>query len=188
MHFPGNAQVNWSSDDDTLPEMLPKKMVGKTDDDVQKAVFQAYATQLKVISEYSGHVLEPDSPYGFFKDEMPITNARTSNPQSDLVFYNNAIRGFIGHDKNSITVKWSSDQVNNNYYSNILAVTNKNNGRYTSVSLHSFGWKYAFEVLPKKIVLINLYVKLRFVYLIDTYIHIYTLCMYIYIYIYVLLK
>lgn len=108
--------MNWSSDGDSLPEVLPKKMVGKTDEEVQKAVFQAYATQLKVISEYNGHVLEPDSPYGFFKDEMPISNARTSNPQTDLVFYNNAIRGFIGHDKNSITVKWNLDQVNNNYY------------------------------------------------------------------------
>lgn len=91
--------------------MLPKKMSGKSDDEIQKAVFQAYETKLKVISEYSAHVLDPASPYGFFKDEMPISNARTSNPQSDLIFYNNAIRGFIGQNKNSITIKWAPNQV-----------------------------------------------------------------------------
>lgn len=86
-------------------------MSGKSDDEIQKAVFQAYEIQLKVISEYSGHVLDPEFPYGYFKDEMPISNTRTSNPQSDLIFYNNAIRGFIGQNKNSVTIKWASDQV-----------------------------------------------------------------------------
>ncbi|CAH1738199.1 uncharacterized protein LOC114132391 [Aphis gossypii] len=106
-----NLSKNWSSDDDTLPEVLPKKMRDKSDDEIQKAVFQAYENQLKVISEYNGHMLDPESPYGFFKDEMPISNARTSNPQSDLIFYNNAIRGFIGHNKNSIIIKWVPNQV-----------------------------------------------------------------------------
>ncbi|XP_022176523.1 uncharacterized protein LOC111037955 [Myzus persicae] len=110
--FADNLSPNyWSSDDDTLPEVLPKKMRDKSDDEIQKAVFQAFENQLKVISEYTGHVLDPESPYGFFKDEMPISNARTSNPQSDLIFYNNAIRGFIGHNKNSIIIKWAPNQV-----------------------------------------------------------------------------
>ena len=86
-------------------------MRDKSDDEIQKAVFQAFENQLKVISEYTGHMLDPESPYGFFKDEMPITNARTSNPQSDLIFYNNAIRGFIAHNKNTITIKWVPNQV-----------------------------------------------------------------------------
>ncbi|VVC24795.1 Hypothetical protein CINCED_3A007355 [Cinara cedri] len=103
--------VNWSSDDDALPEVLPKKMSGKTDDEIQKALFQAYENQLKVISEYSGHVLDPEFPYGQFKDEMPVTNARTSNSQSDITFYNNNIRGFVGYNKNSINIKWVPNQV-----------------------------------------------------------------------------
>lgn len=103
--------MNWSSDNDALPKALPKKLSGKSDDEIQKAVFQAYEIQLKVISEYSGHVLDPELPYGYFKDEMPISNTRTSNPQSDLIFYNNAIRGFIGQNKNSVIIKWASDQV-----------------------------------------------------------------------------
>jgi len=103
--------VNWSSDDDTLPEMLPKKMRGKSDDEIQKAVFQAYETQFKVISEYNGHLLDPESSYGYFKDEMPISNTRTSNPQCDFIFYNNAIRGFIGYNKNSIIIKWVPNEV-----------------------------------------------------------------------------
>lgn len=93
--------------------MLPKKMRDKSDDEIQKAVFRAYETQLKVVSEYSGHVLDADLPYGFFKDEMPISNTRSSSPQSDFVFYNNAIRGFIGFNKNSIIIKWVPDQVIN---------------------------------------------------------------------------
>jgi len=109
--FSDNLSANWSSDDDTLPELLPKKMRDKSDDEIQKAVFQAFENQLKVISEYNGHLLDPESPYGFFKDEMPISNARTSNPQSDLIFYNNAIRGFIAQNKNSIIIKWVPNQV-----------------------------------------------------------------------------
>ncbi|CAI6361853.1 unnamed protein product [Macrosiphum euphorbiae] len=110
--FADNLSVNnWSSDDDTVPEMLPKQMRDKSDDEIQKAVFQAIENQLKVISEYMCHMLDPESPYGFFKDEMPISNARTSNPQSDLIFYNNAIRGFIAHNKNTIIIKWVPNQV-----------------------------------------------------------------------------
>jgi len=105
--------VKWSIDDDSLPERLPKKLRDKGDDEIQKAVFQAYENQLKVISEYSGHVFDPEFPLGFFKDEMPITNARTSNPQSDLIFYNNGIRGFIGYNKNNIIIKWVPNQVIN---------------------------------------------------------------------------
>lgn len=100
-------------------------MRDKSDDEIQKAVFQAYETQLKVISEYSGHLLDPEFPYGFFKDEMPISNARTSNSQSDFIFYNNAIRGFIGYNKNNIIIKWVPNQVINNnayYYINCLSV------------------------------------------------------------------
>jgi hypothetical protein len=111
--FADNLSANnyWSSDDDTLPEVLLKKMHGKSDDEIQKAVFQAFENQVKVISEYTGHTLDPETPYGYFKDEMPISNARTSDPQSDLIFYNNAIRGFIGHNKNTIIIKWIPDQV-----------------------------------------------------------------------------
>lgn len=105
--------TSWSSDDDTLPELLPKKMRDKSDDEIQKAVFQAYENQLKIISEYNGHLLDPESPYGYFKDEMPISNTRTSTPQSDLIFYNNGIRGFIGYNKQSIMIKWVPNQVNN---------------------------------------------------------------------------
>jgi hypothetical protein len=94
-----------------LPEKLPKKLMGKTDDEIQKAVFQGYENQLKVISEYNGNLLDSESPYAYFKDEMPIPNTRTSNPQSDVVFYNNAIRGFIGYNKNIIIIKWVPDQV-----------------------------------------------------------------------------
>lgn len=113
--------VNWSSDDDALPEALPKKMRDKTDDDVQKALSQAYENQLKVISEYSGHALDPEFPYGQFKDEMPISNARTSNSQSEILFYNNNIRGFVGYNKNIIVVKWVPNQV-------ICTLIHNNNG------------------------------------------------------------
>lgn len=64
-----------------------------------------------MISEYNGNMLDSESPYAYFKDEMPIPNTRTSYPQSDLLFYNNNIRGFIGHTKNSMIIKWVPDQV-----------------------------------------------------------------------------
>lgn len=86
-------------------------MQGKSDDEIQKAVFQALENQLKVISEYNANMLDSESPYAYFKDEMPIPTTRTSIPQSDLLFYNNAIRGFVGPIKNSIVIKWVPDQV-----------------------------------------------------------------------------
>jgi len=104
------SEDNWSFEHDSLPEMLPKKLRGKSDDEIQKAVFQGYQILHKLITEYNGRGLDSDI-YGFFKDEMPISNTRTSDLQSELIFYNNAIKGFNGYNKNSITIKLVPNQV-----------------------------------------------------------------------------
>ncbi|XP_050434377.1 uncharacterized protein LOC126841773 isoform X2 [Adelges cooleyi] len=106
-----NPTVNWSSEDDSLPEMLPKKMRGQSDEEIQKALARSYETLLKVVAEYSTHLLDPQVPYGYFKDEMPFPNTRSFNADSDLAFINNNIRGLSTYDKNAIVIQWVKDQV-----------------------------------------------------------------------------
>ncbi|XP_050543246.1 uncharacterized protein LOC126906616 [Daktulosphaira vitifoliae] len=106
-----NPTVNWSSDPESFPGFLLKKMYGKSDEEIQKAMTKSYESILKIITEYSSHVLDPESPLGFFKDEMPLPNTRSVLPQSDLAFINNNIRGLLTYSKNSIVLQWAPDQV-----------------------------------------------------------------------------
>lgn len=59
--------------------MLPKQMLGKSNEDIQKAVLSAYKSQMKVISEYSGHVYDPDFPMPILKTKIPYHILRLYN-------------------------------------------------------------------------------------------------------------
>lgn len=103
--------MNWRSDDNVLPEMLPKNLHEKSNEEIQKAVFDAYTNQMKIVSEYSGHVYDPIYPYGYFKNEYSIPNTHTFQADADLVFYNNVVKGLRDFNHNDIIIKWAHDKV-----------------------------------------------------------------------------
>lgn len=103
--------MNWRSDDDVLPEMLPKNLREKSDEEIQKAVFDAYTNQMKIVSEYSGHVYDPTYPFGYFKNEYFVPNTYAYQSDGDLVFYNNVVRGLRDFTYNDIIIRWAPDQV-----------------------------------------------------------------------------
>lgn len=103
--------MNWRSDDNTLPEMLPKSMSESSKEEIERAVFDAYENQMKIISEYSGHVFDPEYPYGYFRNEYFLPDVRTYRPEADLVFRANVIKGFRKYKENDILLKWAPDQV-----------------------------------------------------------------------------
>lgn len=91
--------------------MLPKNMLEKSDEEIGKAVFNAYSNQIKVVSEYSGHVYDPPFPLGYLKNECPIPNTHTYQSETDLVFNNNIVKGLRDCNHNLIVIKWAPDQV-----------------------------------------------------------------------------
>lgn len=103
--------MNWKSDDNALPEMLPKNMREQSNEEIQKAVYVAYTNLLKIITEYNGHVYDSENPYEYFKNEYSIPDTQTFQPEADLVFYNNVVRGLKNFNKNEIVIKWAPDQV-----------------------------------------------------------------------------
>jgi len=86
-------------------------MLEKSNEEIGKAVCKAYKIQMKVISEYSGHVYDPLFPFGYFKKEYPIPNTHTYQTDTDLVFNNNVVKGLRDYDQNVIVIKWAPDQV-----------------------------------------------------------------------------
>lgn len=102
-------------DNDTLPEMLPKQMYGKSNEEIQKAVLNAYKNQMKVISEYSGHVYDPDFPYEYFKQENSIPDTETFQSDAEFTFTNNVFKVLASYNDNTIVFKWAPDQVNQIY-------------------------------------------------------------------------
>jgi len=103
--------VNWRSDDNVLPEMLPKNLHERSNEEIQKAVFDAYTKQMKIVSEYSGHVYDPAYPYGYFRNEYFVPNTHTFQADTDLVFYNNVVKGLKEFNHNDIIIRWAPDQV-----------------------------------------------------------------------------
>lgn len=103
--------VNWRYDNDTIPEMLPRNMRDKSNEEIEKAVFNAYQKQIKVVSEYSGHVFDPPFPVGYFKNECPIPDSQTYDTDIDLIFENNVFSGLRDYYQNVIIIKWAPDQV-----------------------------------------------------------------------------
>lgn len=105
--------VNWSEDEDTVPESLPKLMRNGyyTNEDIQKAVFWTYKIQNDVISEHNGHVFDAESPLGYFDDHLILPKTRVSSIDSDVVFENNTISGLANFKSNKVIIKWSQDRV-----------------------------------------------------------------------------
>ncbi|VVC24794.1 Hypothetical protein CINCED_3A001877 [Cinara cedri] len=103
--------VNWEFDNDTLPEMLPKMMLGKSDEEIQKAVFFASDNQMKIVAEYNGRVYEPDFPYGYFENEISLPYTETFQSETELAFANNVAKGFRNYKTNIIIFKWDSDNL-----------------------------------------------------------------------------
>lgn len=87
-------------------------MRDKSNEEIQKAVFNAYENQMKIISEHGGHFYDSEPPYEYFKNEYPIPDAPTFHPEYDLIFYKNVVRGLREYKKNNIVIKWAPDQVN----------------------------------------------------------------------------
>jgi len=106
--------VNWRYDNDTIPEMLPRNMRDKSEIEIENAVFNAYQNQLRVVSEYSGHVYDPAFPFGYFKNEVLIPNTHSYESDIDFAFNNNVFRGLTDYNENVIIVKWAPDQIETN--------------------------------------------------------------------------
>ncbi|XP_022176565.1 uncharacterized protein LOC111037974 [Myzus persicae] len=93
--------VNWRYDNDTIPEMLPRNMREKSDEEIGKAVYNAYSNQIRVVSEYSGHVYDPPFPLGYLKNECPVPNTHTYQSENDLIETN---------------VEWKEANIRGSYY------------------------------------------------------------------------
>jgi len=48
--------------------MLPRNIRDKSDEEIGKAIFNAYSNQIRFVSEYNGHVYDPPFPLGYFKN------------------------------------------------------------------------------------------------------------------------
>lgn len=106
--------MNWYVDDSTVPESIPELMYKQynSDEDIEKAVFWAYKSQYDVITEHNGHVYDPESPLGYFKDSLILPKiCRVSLISSDIIFENNTINGLSNYNSNTIVIKWSQDKV-----------------------------------------------------------------------------
>lgn len=87
------------------------KMIGKSDDEISKAVYEAFQIQYDVITQHNGHSLDPVMPpIGYFNDEIQLTDIRTTNSETDLIFTNNDITGLVGN-KNRVVIRWVSNEV-----------------------------------------------------------------------------
>jgi len=108
-----DSAVNWTVDDNTLPESLPYLMRTKYygNDEIQNAVFWAYKIQYDVISEHVGHVYDAESPLGYFNDVLILPKIRASLINSNIVFENNTVSGLMDFKSNNIVIKWSEDRV-----------------------------------------------------------------------------
>jgi len=91
--------------------MLPRNIREKSDEEIGKIVFNAYSNQIRVVSEYSGHVYDPAFPLGYLKNECPVPNTHTYHLETDLVFNNNVVKGLRDYSQNLIVIKWAPDQV-----------------------------------------------------------------------------
>lgn len=109
-----SSSVNWSVDENTVPESLPQLMRNGyyTNEDIQKAVFWTYKIQNDVISEHNGHVFDAESPLGYINDHLILPETcRVSLIDSDVVFENNTISGLANFKNNKVIIKWSQDRV-----------------------------------------------------------------------------
>lgn len=105
--------VDWSVDEDSLPELLPDLMRNAqySEEDINKALFWAYKIQYDVISEHNGHVFDTESPLSYFSDNLIIPKIRASEINSDVIFDDNTVSGLTNLKNNKIVIKWSQDQV-----------------------------------------------------------------------------
>ncbi|XP_060852156.1 uncharacterized protein LOC132930344 [Rhopalosiphum padi] len=131
-----DSAVNWTVDDNTVPESLLELMRNNyySDDEIQKAVFWAYKFQYDVISEYNGRVYDVESPLEYFNDVLILPRTRASSINSNIIFENNTVSGLTDFNNNNVVIQWSQDQVTTKITWKELQIV----GKYTFVD----EWKY----------------------------------------------
>jgi len=105
--------VNWTVDDNTLPESLPVLMRKNNyrNEEIQNALFWAYKIQYDVISEHNGRVYDAELPLGYFNDILILPETRASSINSNFVFENNTVSGLMDLKSNNVIIRWSQDRV-----------------------------------------------------------------------------
>ncbi|XP_050441021.1 uncharacterized protein LOC126845971 [Adelges cooleyi] len=141
---PSTTDVKYFVDNATLPERLPELMRGKfSDEDIEKAVIQAFVNQYEVVSEYNGHVYDPAFPYGYLKDDVRVPKTRASGPLSDLIFEGNTVKGLSNYLNSSLVIRWYQDQIYQEVNWNELQI--KGQYQYLTPDKYDKG-KYAISV------------------------------------------
>jgi len=117
-----DSPVNWTVDDNTVPESLPDLMRNKyyRNEEIQNAVFWAYKIQYDVISEHNGRVYDAETPLGYFNDALILPKTRASLINSNIVFENNTISGLLDFKSNNIVIRWSQDLVSYSFKFKLL--------------------------------------------------------------------
>lgn len=112
-----DTTVNWTVDDNTLPESLPDLMRNKNyrNEEIQNALFWAYKIQYDVISEHNGRVYDAESPLGYFNNVLILPKTRASLINSNFVFENNSVSGLMDLKSNNVIIRWSQDRVSYNF-------------------------------------------------------------------------
>ncbi|XP_015373669.1 PREDICTED: uncharacterized protein LOC107168690 [Diuraphis noxia] len=131
-----DSAVNWTVDDNTLPESLPDLMRVNNyrNEEIQNALFWAYKIQYDVISEHIGRVYDAESPLEYFNDVLILPKTRTSLINSNFVFENNTVSGLMSLKSNNVIIRWSQDRVTTDITWKELHIV----GRYTFVD----EWRY----------------------------------------------
>ncbi|XP_060865305.1 uncharacterized protein LOC132941314 [Metopolophium dirhodum] len=131
-----DSPVNWTVDENTVPESLPDLMRNKyyRNEEIQNAVFWAYKIQYDVISEHNGRVYDAETPLGYFNDALILPKTRASLINSNIVFENNTISGLLDFKSNNIVIRWSQDLVSTEITWKELQIV----GRYVFVD----EWRY----------------------------------------------
>jgi hypothetical protein len=93
----------------SLPDLMCSR--NYNNEEIKKSVFWAYKFQYDVISEYNGHMFDPELPLNYFKEGLILPKTRVSSINSDIVFSNNTLSGLTNVKSNKIIIKWSQDQV-----------------------------------------------------------------------------
>ncbi|XP_050434577.1 uncharacterized protein LOC126841874 [Adelges cooleyi] len=135
--------VNWSVDNDTLPEVLPRLVPSYLSDrEIEQLVFQAHEIQLGVISEYNGHVFDPAIPFEYFRNEAKIPKSRVVLSDTEMEFTNNEVKGLRNYEKCDIILRWAPNEVVTEVeWKNVVV---KGNYSYSTAQLYDQG-KYFIQ-------------------------------------------
>ncbi|XP_050438319.1 uncharacterized protein LOC126844282 [Adelges cooleyi] len=139
-----DTDVNYYVDESTLPEALPEQMRNQySDKEIELAIRDALENQYKVVSEYNGHVYDPASPFGYFRDDVNVSITRASSSDFDMIFETNTVKGLSNYQNSTIVIRWAKDQVYQEVYWNELQI--KGQYKYLDRSRYEIG-KYQLFV------------------------------------------